>query len=67
MRLRHLLPLFLATALTAQQPRYVIADQDASGPGGSDMAALLVFLQSPQVDLLGITIVTGDASTATSR
>lgn len=39
----------------------VIVDQDASGPAGSDMTALLVFLQSPQVNLLGITVVTGDA------
>jgi len=48
-----------ATALSAQ-PRYVIADQDAMGPGGSDMRALMVFLQSPDVKLLGITVVTGD-------
>ena len=61
MRLRHLLPFLLATTILAAQQRYVVADQDASGPGGSDMAALLVFLQSPQVDLLGITVVTGDA------
>ena len=40
--------------------RLVIADQDASGPGGSDMLSLLVFLQSPDVRLLGITVVTGD-------
>ena len=40
--------------------RLVIADQDAAGPGGSDMAALLVLLQSPKVRLLGITVVTGD-------
>ena len=39
----------------------MIADQDASGPGGSDMMSLLVFLQSPDVHLLGITVVTGDA------
>jgi inosine-uridine nucleoside N-ribohydrolase len=45
----------------AQEPRYVIADQDASGPGGSDMMSLLVFLQSPKVNLLGITVVTGDS------
>ena len=53
---------FIATAfsLSAQQ-KYVIADQDAAGPAGSDMTALLVFLQSPQVKLLGITVVTGDA------
>src|ERR1700749_4341783 len=30
------------------------------GPGGSDMRALMVFLQSPDVNLLGITVVTGD-------
>lgn len=40
--------------------RYVIADQDASGPGGSDMMSLMVFLQSPEVHLLGITVVSGD-------
>lgn len=45
----------------AQTPRYVIADQDASGPGGSDMTSLLVLLQSPQVQVLGITVVTGDS------
>jgi len=47
-------------ASNAQTPHYVIADQDASGPGGSDMASLLIFLQSPKVNLLGITVVTGD-------
>jgi purine nucleosidase len=45
----------------AAAQRYVIADQDASGPGGSDMMSLLVFLQSPDVRLLGITVVTGDS------
>jgi purine nucleosidase len=44
----------------AAQKRLVIADQDASGPGGSDMISLLVLLQAPNVDLLGITVVTGD-------
>jgi purine nucleosidase len=53
---------FLALWCTsAFAQRYVIADQDASGPGGSDMMSLLVFLQSPDVRLLGITVVTGDA------
>ncbi len=62
MPLRRLLPLLLlATALSPAQTRYIVADQDAAGPGGSDMAALLVLLQSPRVDLLGITVVTGDA------
>lgn len=44
----------------ASKQRYIIADQDAAGPAGSDMTALLVLLQSPQVKLLGITVVTGD-------
>ena len=44
----------------AAAPRLVIADQDTSGPGGSDMASLLVLLQSPQVHVLGVTVVTGD-------
>ncbi len=43
-----------------QEPRYVIADQDASGPGGSDMTSLLVLLQAPGVKVLGVTVVTGD-------
>lgn len=55
------LALFVFSAgVFAQSTRYVIADQDAMGPGGSDMRALMVFLQSPDVKLLGITIVTGD-------
>jgi purine nucleosidase len=43
------------------QTKYVIVDQDASGPGGSDQQAIMVFLQAPQVHVLGITVVTGDA------
>jgi purine nucleosidase len=52
----------LAHAISAQsaQPRYVIADQDAMGPGGSDVRALMVFLQAQDVKLLGVTVVTGD-------
>ena len=61
MPLRLLVTLLVLAATAPAQARYVVADQDASGPGGSDMAALLVLLQSPQVDLLGITVVTGDA------
>jgi purine nucleosidase len=40
--------------------RYVIADQDAAGPGGSDMMSLLVLLEAPSVRVLGITVVTGN-------
>jgi purine nucleosidase len=55
------LALLCTAGSIAQHARYVIADQDASGPGGSDMAALLVLLQSPKVNLLGITVVSGDS------
>jgi inosine-uridine nucleoside N-ribohydrolase len=38
----------------------VIVDQDARGPCTTDMQSVLMFVQSPQVELLGITIVSGD-------
>src|SRR3974390_1021099 len=44
----------------AQEKRKIIIDQDAAGPGGSDQQALLVLIQSPQTQVLGITVVTGD-------
>ncbi len=47
------------TAL-AQQRRKIIINQDCSGPGGSNMQTLLVLIQSPQVEVLGITVVSGD-------
>jgi purine nucleosidase len=50
----------LLVIIPAQAQRYIIADQDAAGPGGSGMTSLLVLLQSPDVKLLGVTVVTGD-------
>src|SRR5450755_3130210 len=44
----------------AQQRRKVIINQDCSGPGGSNLQTLLVMIQSPQVEVLGITVVSGD-------
>ena len=41
--------------------RKVIIDQDCSGPGGTDMQAVLALIQSADTDVLGITVVTGDA------
>jgi purine nucleosidase len=41
-------------------PRRVIVDQDAFGPGGSDMQSLLMAVQAPDVEVLGITITSGD-------
>ncbi len=49
-----------ATLLPAQK-RLVLIDQDGSGPGGSDQMAMLALLQAPDVQVLGITMVTGDA------
>jgi purine nucleosidase len=61
-----LLLALVACASSAQdrpevQKRLVLIDQDGSGPGGSDQMAMLALLQSPDVQVLGITIVTGDA------
>jgi inosine-uridine nucleoside N-ribohydrolase len=41
--------------------RKIIIDQDAAGPGGTDQQAILLLIQSPQTEVLGITVVTGDA------
>ena len=43
------------------EKRMVIIDQDTSGPGGSNIMSMMALLQSPQVDVLGITVVTGNA------
>jgi inosine-uridine nucleoside N-ribohydrolase len=56
-----ILSLLLANSLAcAQPPRKVIIDQDCSGPGGSNMQTLLTLIQSPQVNVLGITVVSGN-------
>ena len=47
--------------LACAQKRLVLIDQDGSGPGGSNQMAMLSLLQSPQVEVLGITMVTGNA------
>jgi inosine-uridine nucleoside N-ribohydrolase len=62
MRKQLLLLLLAAAALVSSaQKRMVLIDQDGSGPGGSDQMAMLALLQASDVDVLGITIVTGDA------
>jgi len=47
--------------LDAQSKRKVIIDQDAAGPGGTDMQAILALVNSPDTEVLGITVLTGDA------
>ncbi len=39
----------------------VIIDQDGSGPAGSNQMSMMVLLQSPQAEVLGITMVSGNA------
>jgi len=45
----------------AQERRKIIIDQDAAGPAGTDQTSMLLLIQSPQAEVLGITVVTGDA------
>jgi purine nucleosidase len=52
--------LTLALLASAQSPRKIILDQDARGPATTDQQSMLLVLQSPNVDVLGITIVSGD-------
>jgi inosine-uridine nucleoside N-ribohydrolase len=51
----------LAALVCSAQKRLVLIDQDGSGPGGSNQMAMLALLQAPQVEVLGITMVTGNA------
>jgi len=44
----------------SQDRRKVIIDQDEAGPAGTDLQSTLLLIQSPQTDVLGITVVTGD-------
>ena len=55
-----ILCLLVAVPSWAAARRKVIVDQDCAGPGGSNLQTLLVLIQSPQVDVLGITVVSGD-------
>ncbi|HKW26478.1 MAG TPA: nucleoside hydrolase [Terriglobales bacterium] len=53
--------LLLANALAwSEGRRKIIIDEDCSGPGGSNLQAPLVLIQSPQAEVLGITVVSGD-------
>jgi inosine-uridine nucleoside N-ribohydrolase len=45
----------------AQGKRKVIIDQDCAGPGGTDMQSILALINSPETEVLGITVLTGDA------
>src|SRR3984893_9922641 len=53
----------LITCLTSrgQEKRQIIIDQDAAGPAGTDQQSILLLIQSPQTEVLGVTVVTGDS------
>jgi purine nucleosidase len=55
--------LLLSTiSMWGQNPkRKIIIDQDAAGPAGTDQQSILLLIQSPQTEVLGVTVVTGDA------
>ena len=48
-----------ASNLQAQKIKLIV-DQDARGPATTDMQSILIFLQSDNFDVLGITTVSGD-------
>src|SRR5215471_20939438 len=49
------------SSLTLAQPRHkVIINEDCSGPGGSNLQTLALLIQSPQIEVLGITVVSGN-------
>lgn len=53
--------LLLASSLAGADQRHkVIINEDCSGPGGSNLQTVLVMIQSPNIEVLGITVVSGD-------
>src|SRR5256885_6472418 len=56
-----LLTSLLCSSQQARGKRKIIIDQDAAGPAGTDQQSMLLLIQSPQTEVLGITVVTGDS------
>ena len=53
--------IFSGAPASAQQKKIkIIADQDSGGPQGTNFLSLLMLLRAPEIDLLGITTVSGD-------
>src|SRR5215467_13477707 len=63
---KRLLPFTLAFLQLAssfavgQHRRKIIINEDCSGPGGSNLQTVALLVESPQVQVLGITVVSGD-------
>ena len=61
----YLVPLLLLLIVSGSfeahaQKAKVIVDQDARGPASTDMQSVLMFAMAPQVEVLGVTLVSGD-------
>jgi purine nucleosidase len=52
--------LLICCLTCAAQKNKIIIDQDAAGPAGTDQQSMLLLIQSPKAEVLGITVVTGD-------
>jgi purine nucleosidase len=48
------------SASFAVERRKIIIDEDCAGPGGTNMQTLLLLIQSPGIQVLGITVASGD-------
>jgi purine nucleosidase len=61
-KVRAWIALFIAVSVPAwsQARRKVIVNEDCSGPGGSNLQTVSLFVQSKSVEVLGITVVSGD-------
>jgi purine nucleosidase len=59
---RFVIGLLLAGSIAwgQQARRKIIIDEDCSGPGGSNLQTVAMLLQARDVDVLGVTIVSGD-------
>lgn len=52
--------LFLEAVAFAQPRRKIIINEDCSGPGGSNMQTVALLVQSPETEVLGVTVASGD-------
>ena len=55
------LALLAASPVAAADRVKVFIDQDTSGPGGTDAVSIAMLLLAPNVDVVGISVVAGDA------
>ena len=58
--LASILCLLAVPSARAAERRKIIVDQDCAGPSGSNLQTPLLLIQSPQVEVLGINVVSGD-------